>query len=174
MRIAVPEATAHLRRQALAGVVRLARSGDLPPFALWMGLEPSEWQAMARDSMIETQPFCAGAPAPAQAAQLAALMLARRSPGADARHAAWLAHAIAAASHGKHHLWQDLGLTGRTDVSALMQCYFEPLYLANVHDLKWKRFLYQQLGAALGHEDLRAPGCASCGDFGRCYPDGPA
>jgi nitrogen fixation protein NifQ len=101
-------------------------------------------------------------------------MLARRSAGVDARHAAWLAQAIAAATHGKRHLWQDLGLSGRTDVSALLQYYFEPLYQANVQDLKWKRFLYDQLGATLGRQDLRAPGCAACGDFGRCYPGGPA
>lgn len=98
------------------------------------------------------------------------MMMAQRSILADAREALLLAQAIGIASHGRRHLWQDLGLRGRDDVSALLAHYFAPLFLRNVHNLKWKRFLYQELGALQGRTGLRPPGCAGCEEFGRCFP----
>jgi nitrogen fixation protein NifQ len=110
-----------------------------------------------------------GGALPPLAQDLAAFILAHRAPGADAGEARRLAHAIALASLGRRHLWQDLGLDGREQVSSLIRHYFEPLFLRNTGNLKWKRFLYLELGLTQGNDDLRPPGCGACEEFGRCY-----
>lgn len=81
-----------------------------------------------------------------------------------------LAHVIATACFGRHHLWQDLGLGGRDDVSRLLAACFPSVHAANVNNLKWKRFLFATLAAQHGG-DPRPPSCAGCEDFPKCFPD---
>jgi nitrogen fixation protein NifQ len=107
--------------------------------------------------------------APPALAQLVALMLDNCSVAVDAQSARWPAHAIATAGFGQRHLWEDLNLSGRQDVSALLQHYFEPLYRRNTQNLKWKRFLFEELGAARGLAGLRPPGCRHCEEFSQCF-----
>lgn len=147
-----------------------AADGRLPPFALHMGLSGADWDSMYRDS-VGAEPVVAppSGPIPPVVPQLVALMMEQRSAGADVRQANWLAHAIACASFGSRHLWQDLGLAGRAEVSALLQHYFEPLFVRNTRNLKWKRFLYETLALTSGSGELRPPGCAACEDFAGCY-----
>lgn len=99
-------------------------------------------------------------------APLRAMLLAQRVQASEELEE--LAHAIAVACMGGHHLWQDLGCSGRAEVSRLMELGFPALFAANVHDLRWKRHLFLCLGQHLGRPGMRPPKCDHCGDFASC------
>lgn len=82
---------------------------------------------------------------------------------------AWLAEIVAAACMGGNHLWQDLGLWSRADVTQLMTQNFPTLAAKNVHDMKWKKFLYKQLCQQTGIYVCRAPSCEICVDYLHCF-----
>jgi nitrogen fixation protein NifQ len=67
------------------------------------------------------------------------------------------------------HLWQDLGLPTRSELTALMRRNFPALAARNVMDMKWKRFLYKQLCEAEGVYACRAPSCQMCTDYDACF-----
>lgn len=81
----------------------------------------------------------------------------------------WLAELLVVGCMGKDHLWQDLGLWNRTDLSVLLYSYFEPLARRNTKDMKWKKFFYKQLCELEGINACRAPSCQVCGDYLACY-----
>jgi len=81
----------------------------------------------------------------------------------------WMAHAVAAGCMANDHLWQDLGLWERAELSALMRRNFPALAARNVKDMKWKRFLYKQLCEAEGIYTCRAPSCEVCTDYHACF-----
>jgi nitrogen fixation protein NifQ len=62
-----------------------------------------------------------------------------------------------------------LGLWARSDLSALIGFNFPELAARNVHDMKWKKFLYKQLCEAEGIYICRAPSCSVCVDYHKCY-----
>ena len=70
---------------------------------------------------------------------------------------------------GNDHLWQDLGLWQRSDLSRLMLENFENLALRNDKDMKWKKFLYKQLCETEGIYTCRAPSCEVCSDYDVCF-----
>ena len=70
-----------------------------------------------------------------------------------------------------NHLWQDLGLRNRGELSALMRRHFEPLADRNVNDMKWKKFLYRMICRDEGFRLCTAPSCAECDDFAVCFGD---
>ncbi len=76
---------------------------------------------------------------------------------------------IVAACLGSDHLWQDLGLWSRSDLSALLAHNFPELVSRNAKDMKWKKFLYKQLCEAEGLYVCRAPSCEVCQDYDRCF-----
>lgn len=80
-----------------------------------------------------------------------------------------IAHALACASLGNDHLWQDLHLPSRRELSSLISHWFPRLAALNTHNMKWKRFLYKQL--CLREELLicKAPSCGVCADHGKCF-----
>lgn len=86
----------------------------------------------------------------------------------DAPAVTLLAGCLATACMGPHHLWQDLGLSGRAEVSRLMALAFPTLFASNVHDLRWKRHLFLSLGRTLGVADLKPPKCSLCDQFDDC------
>lgn len=153
-----------LARATLAGVLRNAQGGDLPLFAATLGFDRRELRALAADLTVAAQPeweadahlLCASR-TPPLFAPLTQLLLAHRVPGLAERPARWLAHAVAAACFGERHLWQDLGLSGRLEVSRLLSLCFPTLAARNTQDLKWKRFLFLTLGERLGIPDLSPP-----------------
>ena len=71
----------------------------------------------------------------------------------------WMAQILAAACAGRDHLWQDLGLTGRHELSQLIALNFPALAQANDGDMKWKKFIYRQLCAREGIYVCPAPSC---------------
>jgi nitrogen fixation protein NifQ len=80
-----------------------------------------------------------------------------------------VAWAIACASLGDQHLWQDLGLPSRVELSALITHWFPRLAALNTHNMKWKKFFYKQLCL---REDLlicKSPTCGGCPDYGVCF-----
>lgn len=81
----------------------------------------------------------------------------------------WLAYAIASASMGENHLWQDLGLPSRAVLSSLMQTHFPSLAAKNVGDMKWKKFFYRQLCQRAGVPICKSPHCADCCDYRICF-----
>ncbi len=81
----------------------------------------------------------------------------------------WLADIVVAGCLGDDHLWQDLGLWNRGELSRLMLENFEPLARRNDKDMKWKKFLYKQLCEAEGIHTCRAPSCEACAEYGECF-----
>jgi len=82
---------------------------------------------------------------------------------------AWLAVIVASACAGSDHLWQDLGLASRDELSKLMWINFPGLARANTGDMKWKKFLYRQFCSREGIHVCPAPSCAVCTDFAKCF-----
>jgi nitrogen fixation protein NifQ len=81
----------------------------------------------------------------------------------------WMSHIVAAGCMASDHLWQDLGLWSRGDLTELMRRNFPALAARNVKDMKWKRFLYKQLCEAEGIYTCRAPSCEVCSDYHACF-----
>ncbi|MGR8953205.1 MAG: nitrogen fixation protein NifQ [Gammaproteobacteria bacterium] len=81
----------------------------------------------------------------------------------------WLIAIIVAACLGSDHLWQDLGLWSRNDLSSLLWHNFPEMAARNHRDMKWKKFLYKQLCEAEGLYVCRAPSCEVCKDYPLCF-----
>lgn len=98
---------------------------------------------------------------------LVALLLEHRTVKDD--ESCWLAHAVATASMGENHLWQDMGLPSRQVLSWLMEHYFTSLFVRNVGDMKWKKFFYRQLCERADVLICKSPSCAECADYQLCF-----
>ena len=83
----------------------------------------------------------------------------------------WLAAIMARRAQRPNHLWQDLGLRNRGELSQLMKRHFKPLALRNSQDMKWKKFLYRMICADASYTLCTAPSCAECDDFSLCFGD---
>lgn len=83
--------------------------------------------------------------------------------------ALWLAAMVARRSLEPNHLWQDLGLSGRGDLSRLLHRHFQPLAARNVRDMKWKKFFYRQMCEDEGVLICKSPVCDTCSDFAGCF-----
>lgn len=81
----------------------------------------------------------------------------------------WLARIVAWGCAGRDHLWQDLGLAHRGELSTLMQTAFPGLAALNVTDMKWKKFIYRQYCSTEGIYVCPAPSCSVCADFAKCH-----
>jgi nitrogen fixation protein NifQ len=81
----------------------------------------------------------------------------------------WMAEIVTTACMANDHLWQDLGLWSRDDLSRLMKQNFPALAAKNVHDMKWKKFLYKQLCEQEGINLCRSPSCEYCADYLNCF-----
>lgn len=95
------------------------------------------------------------------------LLIEHRSRGTVEEE--WLAAIIARRSLRANHLWQDLGLMNRRELSQLMTRHFRPLAERNARDMKWKKFFYRELCARDGVVVCRAPNCAVCDDLVVCF-----
>jgi nitrogen fixation protein NifQ len=95
-------------------------------------------------------------------------LLREHCAGADVS-AHWMAGIVTAACMGGDHLWQDLGLWSRVDLSRLMMQNFSALAAKNSRDMKWKKFLYKQLCDREGVVVCRSPSCEVCADYAKCF-----
>lgn len=178
-RVPASQSNSGLMIKVIAGVLRNAQDGELPLFAWTLGLPQPALAALVAtcfpelgklELMPEQQYARIVETAPAEFRALVDMLLANRSVNVDLQHAGWLAHTIAAGSLGSRHLWEDLGLTGRDAVCRLLEQYFAPLYRRNTQNMKWKRFLFAELGASQGKPGLQPPKCHHCDEFTVCFP----
>jgi len=68
-----------------------------------------------------------------------------------------------------NHLWQDLGLGSRRELTLLMARHYPSLAARNVNDMKWKKFLYRMICSSSGFSLCVAPVCSECDDFDACF-----
>ncbi len=160
--------------EASLRVARAAGAGDLPLFAVTLGLPTQAFRELLRPEaqwlVSEVPDVLMAQWVPTHFNALAALLWGFR----EADHVAirCLAQAIAAACHGERHLWQDMGFAARDELSALIAQCFPRLHALNVANLKWKRFLFALLGERLGVGlgGLIPPACPRCPSYRSCYP----
>lgn len=81
----------------------------------------------------------------------------------------WIADILIAGTMSANHLWQDLGLWDRRDLTALITVNFPELAKKNDRDMKWKKFLYKQLCIQEGVYTCRSPSCEVCPDYSDCF-----
>ncbi|TKC90360.1 nitrogen fixation protein NifQ [Trinickia terrae] len=142
-----------------------------------LGLSMGQWSALfARHYARTAAPSLRAAAAISDAAHgefvpaLRALLLAHASADVNAGDAQCLASIVAHACLRPDHLWRDLGLSGRDEVSAMLERYFPALVARNVANLRWKKFLAQELALSQGNAPGPAPGCPGCEEYGHCFP----
>lgn len=140
----------------------------------WLGLDMSEFRRMlAYHFPTVDSPWFAGLGVQTDAERademddLHKLLLDNRSGYSDSER--WMVDILIAGCMGNDHLWQDLGLWNRGDLSRLMLENFESLARRNDKDMKWKKFLYKQLCETEGIYTCRAPSCEVCVDYDKCF-----
>ncbi|WP_323183109.1 nitrogen fixation protein NifQ [Paraburkholderia sp. CNPSo 3076] len=106
------------------------------------------------------------------ATAMQAFLVALAAPQADPDDVRCLAAIIAHACLRPDHLWRDLGLRGRDDVTRMLERFFPAVVARNVEGLRWKKLLARELALASGATPGPAPGCPGCEDFGFCFPAG--
>lgn len=152
---------------------RAAGGGALPA---WLGLELGDFRELMTHHFPGVSPGVlsatdAGPPPPharlEERDELVQLMLSHRAGQSPSER--WMARVVAAGCMASDHLWQDLGLWNRGELTALMRRNFPALAARNIRDMKWKRFLYKQLCEAEGIFVCRAPSCEICADYHACY-----
>lgn len=80
-----------------------------------------------------------------------------------------LACMIARRALRPNHLWQDLGLSNRGELSMLMERHFTRLARRNSADMKWKKFFYRMMCSSAEYRLCAAPVCSECDDFEQCF-----
>jgi nitrogen fixation protein NifQ len=121
-----------------------------------------DWRALAGAERIE--------PRSDEIEEVVSLLRGYADPQAGPQKASdAIAWALACASLGDNHLWQDLGLPSRSELSALIGRWFPGLAARNTQHMKWKKFFYKQL---CEREDImicKAPTCGVCTDHAVCF-----
>lgn len=80
-----------------------------------------------------------------------------------------LAATMARACLGHDHLWHDLGLATRDELSRMLAAHFPTLAAKNVGRMRWKKFFYKQLCERLDVRACRAPSCGVCANQAECF-----
>lgn len=81
----------------------------------------------------------------------------------------WIASMLIAGCTGHRHLWEDLGLFSRPDLTAMIAENFPALAAKNDRDMKWKKFIYKQLCEREGIIACPAPTCDACAEYKVCF-----
>jgi nitrogen fixation protein NifQ len=81
----------------------------------------------------------------------------------------WLAFIVARACAGSKHLWHDMGLANRNELSRLLFNAFPSFARQNTDDMKWKKFIYRAYCARDGIYVCPAPSCSQCADYDYCF-----
>lgn len=148
-----------------------AGGGALPD---WLGLEPAAFVCLLNHHFpgldLGRAPAIGRLPRMERAGEVEDLVrLMLMDKAGDSPSEVWMAHVVAAGCLGNDHLWQDLGLQRRGQLTALMRRNFPALAARNVRDMKWKRFLYKQLCETEGLYVCRAPSCVICTEQYACF-----
>ncbi len=102
-----------------------------------------------------------------EVAMVRELLMANRST--DCPESRWLALMVARRALEANHLWEDLGLRNRNELSRLLMRHFAPLARRNTRGMRWKRFFYRMLCEDDGFLICSTPGCTDCPDFDDCF-----
>jgi nitrogen fixation protein NifQ len=97
------------------------------------------------------------------------LLLAHRS--SDGEVGRWLAAMVARRAMEPNHLWEDLGLRERSELTRLLSRHFAPIAARNTQNMRWKRFFYRALCESDGFVMCATPVCTECRDFDLCFGD---
>jgi nitrogen fixation protein NifQ len=97
------------------------------------------------------------------------LLLAHRS--SEGNIGRWLAAMIARRAMEPNHLWEDLGLRDRSELTRLLSRHFGPIAARNTRNMRWKRFFYRALCESDGFVMCTTPVCTECRDFDLCFGD---
>jgi nitrogen fixation protein NifQ len=124
------------------------------PAACGMGVAWHEREAQPEDDEI---------------AMVRDLLLAQRSSEGDAGR--FLAAMVARRAMEPNHLWEDLGLRDRSELTRLLARHFGPLAARNIKNMRWKRFFYRALCESDGFVMCTTPVCTECRDFDLCFGD---
>jgi nitrogen fixation protein NifQ len=148
---------------------QIGKVGGLPP---GLGLEQKDFAALMANHFpgAELAIHCAPDAADPRALErddVLGLLLEHRAHRSMSEQ--WMAEIVTTACMASDHLWQDLGLWSRDFLSRLMTQNFPSLAAKNVHDMKWKKFLYKQLCEQEGINACRAPSCEYCADYLNCF-----
>ncbi len=140
----------------------------------WLGLPPAAFRLLVAHHFprfpLEGLPGRRNTIDPVRGDEIDELLrLMLRDRAGESPSEVWMAQAVAAGCMGSDHLWQDLGLWSRPDLTELMRRNFPALAGRNAKDMKWKRFLYKQLCEAEGIYTCRAPSCETCSDYHACF-----
>lgn len=105
-----------------------------------------------------------------ETADLVALFMEHADPLAgSAGDATCVSYTLAQASLGEQHLWQDLHLPSRKELSLLISRWYPRLAARNTQDMKWKKFFYKQLCEREEIFVCRSPTCGECSDYQVCF-----
>jgi len=165
---------AHVVACALSLAV-MEGAGDAAALVNGMGLEPAELSTLITEVFPGlSAPFArilsAEIPFTRQADEACLReLLGRHASGGKLSVA--LAAIVARRALRPHHLWQDLGLRNRRELSWLMERHFERLATKNAKDMKWKKYLYRAICRDEGFALCVAPSCGECRDFEGCFGD---
>lgn len=160
-------------RHVFACIVAKGWSQAPRPLPHAIGLPLAELDALRAAHFPEADWLLAGQPEDAGPEEIEETdfrtLLIAHATRSDAPEARWLAAMVVRRSMEPDHLWQDLGLTSRTDLSGLLHRHFHPLASRNVRDMKWKKFFYREMCAAEGMSICKSPICDTCTDFAICF-----
>ena len=139
-----------------------------------LGLEPEQFNALKKHffpgcSLLEQAPSASQLDFNRMLERDDLVNLLKQFSKPDSLEMDWIIGVIVAGCLGSDHLWQDLGLWSRSQLSAMLQYNFPELAAKNDKDMKWKKFLYKQLCEAEGLYLCRAPSCNVCIDYAKCY-----
>lgn len=81
----------------------------------------------------------------------------------------WLAAMIARRALEPNHLWEDLGLRNRSELTRLMERRFSSLAARNDKNMRWKRFIYRLMCENDGFGMCATPICSNCADYRGCF-----
>jgi nitrogen fixation protein NifQ len=130
----------------LAGLLGFLELDCIDPEDLERRKEPDDEESMVRSLLVENRTL-------------------------DGPVGPWLAGILARRSLEPNHLWEDLGLATRPDLTKLLLRHFGAVAEKNTRNMRWKKFLYRALCEAEGFSMCPSPTCDACSEFGICYGD---
>ncbi len=161
-------------RHVLASIIAVAAM-EGAPVAERVGLSPCElselidqWFPLAR---THTAAWIAQAATPVDEEVAMVRDLLRTKCSSQGDTGRWLAAMIARRAMEPNHLWEDLGLRERAELSRLIARHFAPLAARNTNNMRWKRLFYRMLCEDDGFVMCSTPICTQCNDFALCFGD---
>ncbi len=150
--------------------------GRRPPDAVWGELPPAvqAWAALPTPVPLALQRCATRSD---EVDEVRDLLMAYAEPDPTNGPAGLqraMAEVLAIACLGDNHLWQDLQLGSRAELSQLFERHFPRLAARNTQHMKWKKFLYKQLCEREEIFVCKSPSCAVSSDYAQCFgPESP-